>query len=325
VDLASDPDDPHYVCLKCIKNNKDFFDQSLDEIKLLQLINSSGDPDAHHVLHMYDFFYYKEHLFIVSELLRENLYEFGKYIRESGDDAYFTLSNLRKITSQCLEALDFIHTLGLIHCDVKPENIVIRSYSRCEIKLIDFGSSCFSTDNLTSYIQSRSYRAPEVVLGHPYDGRIDVWSLGCVIAEMFNGYVLFQNDSVQTMLARIAGVLGDFPQRLLDEGRDTHKYFTPANQVYERVRVPVGDGGGGDGDGGDAAELETICQYLLVYPKRTSLYHRLHAHSNMNSVGSSTDEINGFVDMVRSLLTLDPLLRPTAGEAKAHHWLNPGE
>mmetsp|Transcript_26179 Transcript_26179/g.61389 ORF Transcript_26179/g.61389 Transcript_26179/m.61389 type:complete len:246 (+) Transcript_26179:181-918(+) len=84
-------------------------------------------------------------------------------------------------------------------------------------------------------------------------------------------------------------------------------------------------GGGGDGDGGDAAELETICQYLLVYPKRTSLYHRLHAHSNMNSVGSSTDEINGFVDMVRSLLTLDPLLRPTAGEAKAHHWLNPGE
>ena len=64
---------------------------------------------------------------------------------------------------------------------------MIRSYSRCEIKLIDFGSSCFLTDTLTTYIQSRSYRAPEVVVGLPYDGRIDVWSLGCVIAEMFTG------------------------------------------------------------------------------------------------------------------------------------------
>ena len=72
---------------------------------------------------------------------------------------------------------------------------MIRSYSRCEIKLIDFGSSCFLTDTLTTYIQSRSYRAPEVVVGLPYDGRIDVWSLGCVIAEMFTGYTTFFDAS----------------------------------------------------------------------------------------------------------------------------------
>lgn len=65
---------------------------------------------------------------------------------------------------------------------------MIRSYSRCEVKLIDFGSSCFSTDHPTTYIQSRSYRAPEVILGLDYDGRIDVWSLGCVIAEQLTGY-----------------------------------------------------------------------------------------------------------------------------------------
>jgi len=67
----------------------------------------------------YDFFYYKEHLFLVSELLRENLYEFGKFVRESGDAPYFTLSNLKKIGRSILEALDFVHNLGLIHCDVK--------------------------------------------------------------------------------------------------------------------------------------------------------------------------------------------------------------
>lgn len=130
---------------------------------------------------------YQEHLFIVSELLKDNLYEFGRYIKETGSEPYFTLERLQSIMRQCLEALAFIHKRKLIHCDIKPENIVIRSYSRCEIKIIDFGSSCFDTDHLTSYIQSRSYRAPEVTLGVPYSFKIDVWSLGCVLAELFTG------------------------------------------------------------------------------------------------------------------------------------------
>lgn len=79
------------MCLKIIKNCKDFFDQSLDEIKLLQYINANGDADKYNVLKLIDFFYYKEHLIIVSELLRNNLYEFGRYVRESGQEPYFTI------------------------------------------------------------------------------------------------------------------------------------------------------------------------------------------------------------------------------------------
>lgn len=63
---------------------------------------------------------------------------------------------------QVLTSLSFLHSLGLIHSDLKPENILIKSYSRCEVKVIDLGSSCFITDQLSSYVQSRSYRAPEV-------------------------------------------------------------------------------------------------------------------------------------------------------------------
>ena len=63
---------------------------------------------------------------------------------------------------------------------------------RCEVKVIDFGSSCFTTDQLSSYVQSRSYRAPEVILGLPYGQKVDVWSLGCILAELLSGYVLFQ-------------------------------------------------------------------------------------------------------------------------------------
>jgi serine/threonine protein kinase len=96
---------------------------------------------------------------------------------------------LQVITRQCLEALEYLHHLGIIHCDLKPENILIKSYRRCEIKVIDLGSSCFKSDNLCLYVQSRSYRAPEVILGLPYDQKIDLWSLGCILAELCSGEV----------------------------------------------------------------------------------------------------------------------------------------
>ena len=63
---------------------------------------------------------------------------------------------------------------------------------RCEVKVIDLGSSCFTSDHLSSYVQSRSYRAPEVILGLPYQQQVDIWSLGCILAELLSSYVLFQ-------------------------------------------------------------------------------------------------------------------------------------
>nr|PNR46873.1 hypothetical protein PHYPA_013993 [Physcomitrium patens] len=278
------------VCMKIIKNNKDFFDQSLDEIKLLKYINKHDPGDKHHLLRLYDYFYHREHLFIVCELLRANLYEFHKYNRESGGEVYFTMPRLQSIARQCLEALEFIHGLGLIHCDLKPENILVKSYSRCEIKVIDLGSSCFQTDHLCSYVQSRSYRAPEVILGLPYDQKIDMWSLGCILAELCSGNVLFQNDSLATLLARVVGILGPIDPELLSKGRDSHKFFTKNHTLYERNQ--------------DSDQLE----YLL--PKKTSLAHRL-------PMGDQ-----GFVAFVGYLLNINPLLRPTASEALKHPWLS---
>ena len=156
-------------------------------------------------------------------------------------EPYFTMTRLCYITRQALIALNFIHTLGLIHSDVKPENILIASYSRARVKLIDFGSSCFITDRQSSYIQSRSYRAPEVILGLPYDGKIDVWSLGCVVAEMFTGQVTFQNRSVVSMLSRIEAICGPFSRHLIMNGKHSSKFFTPNGLIYERM----GKGGTG--------------------------------------------------------------------------------
>ncbi|KAJ8537093.1 hypothetical protein K7X08_035494 [Anisodus acutangulus] len=278
------------VCVKIIKNNKDFFDQSLDEIKLLKYVNKHDPGDKYHLLRLYDYFYYREHLLIVCELLKANLYEFHKFNRESGGEVYFTMPRQQSITIQCLEALQFLHRLGLIHCDLKPENILVKSYSRCEVKVIDLGSSCFETDHLCSYVQSRSYRAPEVILGLPYDKKIDIWSLGCILAELCTGNVLFQNDSPATLLARVIGIIGPIDQDLLVKGRDTYKYFTKNHMLYERNQ--------------ETNRLE----YLI--PKKTSLRHRL-------PMGDQ-----GFIDFVAHLLEVNPKKRPSASEALKHPWLS---
>ncbi|KAJ3672839.1 hypothetical protein LUZ60_006213 [Juncus effusus] len=278
------------VCVKIIKNNKDFFDQSLDEIKLLKYVNKHDPGDKYHLLRLYDYFYYREHLLIVCELLKANLYEFQKFNRESGGEVYFTMPRLQSIAIQCLEALQFLHQLGLIHCDLKPENILVKSYSRCEIKVIDLGSSCFETDHLCSYVQSRSYRAPEVILGLPYDKKIDVWSLGCILAELCTGNVLFQNDSPATLLARVIGIIGQIEQGMLAKGRDTYKYFTKNHMLYERNQ--------------DSSRLE----YLI--PKKSSLHHRL----------AMADK--GFIEFVGYLLQINPKKRPSASEALRHPWLS---
>ncbi|KAJ8577492.1 hypothetical protein ON010_g1712 [Phytophthora cinnamomi] len=150
------------VCLKIIKNNKEYFDQGVDEIRILEYIGRNCKVDEKHLVRLLDAFYFREHLIIVTELLRDNLYEFSRLLLQRGVINYFNISRLKKITIEVLEALDTLHSLGLVHCDLKPENILIQNFSACTVKVIDFGSACFTTDELTSYVQSRSYRAPEV-------------------------------------------------------------------------------------------------------------------------------------------------------------------
>ncbi|XP_076918956.1 serine/threonine-protein kinase ppk15-like [Bidens hawaiensis] len=278
------------VCLKIIKNDKDFFDQSLDEIKLLKFVNKYDPADERHILRLYDCLYFQEHLIIVCELLCANLYEYQKYNKECGGKPYFTLKRIRVITRQCLEALEYLHELGIIHCDLKPENILIKSYSRCEIKVIDLGSSCFQNDNLSLYVQSRSYRAPEVIIGLPYDQKIELWSLGCILAELYSGDVLFPNDEVVILLARVIGMLGPIDIEMLENGQETDKYFTKDFDLYHIN--------------------EETDQMEYIIPQKTSLEEHLQVSDAL------------FLDFVKSLLEINPQNRPTASEALQHPWLS---
>lgn len=288
------------VCLKIIENHKDYFDQSLDEIKVLRFINANGDSEEKHFLKLYDYFYYKEHLFIVTELLKDNLYEFYDYLTKNKIENYFTLPRLQLITKQILECLDYIHSLHLIHCDLKPENILIKSISDTIVKVIDFGSSSFIHDTLSSYIQSRSYRAPEVIMGCNYDYKIDIWSLGCILAELYTGNVLFQSDSVQSLLARVIGIVGPIPDWMFSKGKTVKTLFSKEKLLF--MEAP------------ESSEIHSNHRgknkkMHIIIPKRSCLKKRLHCQDD------------NFVDFVKTLLTIDPNNRPSAKEALNHPWL----
>ena len=292
------------VCLKIIENNKSYFDRALEEIKILQYINNNGDSDKNHFLKMYDFFYFKEHLFIVTELLNDNLYEFYDYLLKNKIDDYFTLSRIQQIAKQALTSLNYIHSLHLIHSDLKPENILFKSISNTEIKIIDFGSATFIHDKSSTEVQSLSYRAPEVVMGCKYDYKIDIWSLGCILAELYSKLVLFQSDSVHSLLARIIGIIGPIPNWMYEKGTTVNGMFCKEKLLFMEADAVNDSEGSNNGEGDGEKKMH------VVVPKRTILKNRIHC------------EDKEFMEFLRFLLKIDPNERPNAAEALKNKWFN---
>lgn len=123
-----------------------------------------------------------------------------------------------------LNSLVLLQNHKIIHCDMKPENILLAHPSRSEIKVIDFGSSCHENERVYTYIQSRFYRSPEVILGMTYGMPIDMWSLGCILAELLTGYPIFPGENEQEQLACIMEIFGP-PDKTLIEKATRKKLF----------------------------------------------------------------------------------------------------
>lgn len=281
------------ICLKMVKNVKDYFDQSLDEIKLLRFVNGLDPEDQQGVVRLLDYFYYREHLFLVFELLKQNLYELQRQSLKScgaitSQHYYFNLNRIQKIAKQLIRTLQFLHSKNIIHSDLKPENILIKDLASCTVKVIDLGSSCFVTDYLETYIQSRSYRAPEVVLGVDYDQKVDLWSLGCILVELFTGHVLFQNSSSAELVRRIEELRGPMPGWMIREGKHAHQFYSTSGKVLKNS---------------NSIALQDLKNPGFAF------------------WGERPPKDQGFHDFVSQLLIIDPKDRPSAQEIARHPWL----
>ncbi|GMH40135.1 hypothetical protein BSKO_08039 [Bryopsis sp. KO-2023] len=215
------PETQSHVAVKVIKNQDAYFQQARVEIGILKLLGDNYDTDRRNVVRLLEYFVFREHLCLVFELLDTNLYDLLKR------NAYHGLSIqlVRFFVKQLLDALVTLRDERIIHCDLKPENILLKDQNSGSIKVIDFGSACLEHKTVYSYIQSRFYRSPEVVVGYPYNTAIDMWSLGCVAAELFLGLPLFPAASERDLLARVMEVLDSLPQYVIEKAKQNRKYF----------------------------------------------------------------------------------------------------
>ena len=178
--------------IKIIKNKSNFNNAVKMEIELLQKLNKGNR--CKYVVSLNNWFIFRKHYCLVFNCLHMNLYEY----LEKKNFSNQPINLVKKYSKQIAIGLSFLKQNKIIHCDLKPENILFKDKSESEICIIDFGSSCYENSVPKKYIQTRWYRSPEILLSYtkPYNPyAIDVWSLGCIIYELFTGNVLFNGKT----------------------------------------------------------------------------------------------------------------------------------
>ncbi|KAI8374284.1 kinase-like domain-containing protein [Radiomyces spectabilis] len=168
---------------------------------------------------------------LVLEYVPETIHQRSRHyvrIKQRMPDIYIQL-----YTVQLLRAVAYLHSLGICHRDIKPQNILLDPATNI-VKLCDFGSAKILTagDANVSYICSRYYRAPELILGaEEYTVSIDMWSAGCVIGEMILGTPLFPGENSPRQMAEIVNVLGTPTQ-------DQVRTMNPSSTAFTFPDIP---------------------------------------------------------------------------------------
>uniref|UniRef100_A0A7S4B584 dual-specificity kinase n=1 Tax=Chrysotila carterae TaxID=13221 RepID=A0A7S4B584_CHRCT len=202
------------VALKIGRSKKRAREQAAQEIEILQLIISNDPHDKSSCVRLLSSFSFRGHACLCLELLSSSLFDLLKGNGFRG----ISLTLIRRFAIQLVNAMLFLKKIGVIHFDIKPENIMLREPGKSAIKLVDFGNSCLVADAarlVAPYVQSRYYRSPEVLLGLELSHAVDCWSCACVLAELFMGSPLFKGADARDQLARICGILGAPPPFML--------------------------------------------------------------------------------------------------------------
>ncbi|XP_076014352.1 pre-mRNA processing factor 4Bb [Genypterus blacodes] len=232
------------VAVKIIRNNELMQKTGLKELEFLKKLNDADPDDKFHCLRLFRHFYHKQHLCLVFEPLSMNLRE---VLKKYGKDVGLHIKAVRSYSQQLFLALKLLKRCNILHADIKPDNILVNE-SKTILKLCDFGSAGHVADNdITPYLVSRFYRAPEIIIGKPYDYGIDMWSVGCTLYELYCGKILFPGSSNNHMIKLAMDLKGKMPNKMIRKGlfRDQHFdqnlnfLYIEVDKVTEREKVTV--------------------------------------------------------------------------------------
>ncbi|XP_065843592.1 dual specificity protein kinase CLK2-like isoform X2 [Oscarella lobularis] len=287
------------MALKIIKNIEKYRDAAKIEIRVLDRLQMKDPKGEQLCVQLKDRFDYYGHMCLVFEMLGLSVFDFLK------DNNYrpYPLHHVQRISYQVIRAVAFLHRLRITHTDLKPENILfvssescmvydhvkrqdVRIVKHCNVRLIDFGSATFDDEHHSTVVSTRHYRAPEVILELGWSHPCDMWSIGCIMYELYTGSTLFQTHDNLEHLAMMQAILGPIPLRMRRSSKKT-RYFHK--------------------DELDWNEHSSSGRYVRHHCRKLKKYSKSNERAHVE-----------IFDLIEKMLEYEPAKRMTAAEALLH-------
>ena len=271
-----------------VKYIKDIINASMEEIhneiQILRVLNCSTNRGRETVVAMMDWFEKDGHPCYVFEYLSCTLDGLLKNKKLNG-------SELRYIGHALTMSAAFLSSMGIVHGDLKPENVMFNELG--ELKVVDFGMSFYENNPNCDLCQTRTYRAPEVCLYLKFGCAVDVWSIGCIMAECYSRKPLLKSRNELQHFQMMAEIFGMLPDEMIENCPVKSGYFTKVYGIWQ-----IKDSG-----------------HRFSGQSTKSISSALRIKNN------TPNEIL-FVDLLEKMLAICPSSRITASDALKHPFIS---
>ncbi|EIN07895.1 kinase-like protein [Punctularia strigosozonata HHB-11173 SS5] len=292
------------VAIKITRNQESMVKAGLKEVAILNKLKQADPDDKKHIVRLERTFEHRGHLCLVFESMSMNLRD---VVKRFGKDVGLNIRAVRAYAHQLFLALSLLKKCNIMHADIKPDNILVND-AKTLLKLCDLGSASDVSENeITPYLVSRFYRAPEIIMGAPYDAAIDVWSVGCTLYELYTGKILFPGRSNNQMLLHMMELKGRFNQKMIKKAKFGDMYFDTmgAFNSVDQDRITGG----------------TVVRTVHITKPSRDLRARLMPPASAKLKDEENKLLTSFIDLLDKCLALDPARRITPREALVHPFI----
>ncbi|TCD64183.1 U4/U6 small nuclear ribonucleoprotein prp4 [Steccherinum ochraceum] len=292
------------VAIKIVRCQESMHRAGLKEVQILNKLKQADPDDKKHIVRLERTFEHRGHLCLVFESLSMNLRE---VVKRFGKDIGLNMKAVRAYAHQLFLAMSLLRKCNIMHADIKPDNILVNE-QKTVLKLCDLGSASDASENaITPYLVSRFYRAPEIILGYPYDPALDMWSIGCTLYELYTGKIMLPGHSNNHMVLLMMELKGRFNTKMIRKAQFGQTYFDDLGAFLSVEQDKI-------------TKTDVVKKVHITNPKR-DMKARLMPPSSVKLKDDEMKSLLAFIDLLDKCTALDPAKRITPKEALSHPFI----